>query len=345
MTNKETLSRETQYILNNYGLIPRYVEENGKIRRVYTDQGQFALKSIPAQNGIDFIRNVQSLYQKGYNRIVPIFPTQDGRYAILQRDRLYYLMPWLSNEGSGERFEKHNKMFRELARMHSISAKEITIDKEKREHHFEKISGQWKKQKEFLNEFIKHCEKKWYMSPFELHFCMYYTDIIQALNYAEKKLDEWYEKTKDSEKVRTVITHGKVSLQHFIQDDRGYGHFINFENTRIVPPHFDLLPFLRKSTAAYPQACDDCVGWLYNYFNYFPLKEDEMLLFQSYLAHPGSQFAIVESYLDKKEDKNELKYVTKLLREYWLLKNTEYIVMQVEEREQQKKAAQAQAAE
>ncbi|PLS16879.1 spore coat protein YsxE [Bacillus sp. M6-12] len=345
MTNKENLIRETHDILQSFGLTPRYVEEFGNIRRIYTDQGQFALKSIPAQNGIDFIRNVQFLYQKGYNRIVPIYPTIDGRYAVLQKDRLFYLMPWLPNEGSGERYEKHNKMFRELARLHSLSAKEITVNKETREHHYEKISAQWKKQKEFLSEFIKHCEKKWYMSPFELHFCMYYTDIFQALTYAEKKLDEWYDKSKDSAKIRTVITHGKVSAQHFIQDERGYGHFINFENTKTVPPHFDLLPFLRKSTSAYPQACDDCVGWLYNYFKYFPLKEDEMLLFLSYLAHPGSQISIAKSYFEKKEDKNELKYVTKLLRDYWILKNTEYIVMQVEERERQKKAAQQQAAE
>jgi hypothetical protein len=43
-----------------------------------------------------------------------------------------------------------------------------------------------------------------------------------------------------------------------------------------------------------------------------------------------------------KEDfiSNERKYTQKLLKNYWLLKNAEYIVMRVEEIEKQKKAQQ-----
>ncbi|MDQ7863272.1 hypothetical protein RCO48_26170 [Peribacillus frigoritolerans] len=61
---------------------------------------------------------------------------------------------------------------------------------------------------------------------------------------------------------------------------------------------FDLLPFLVKSARTYPVQCDDCVDWLYNYFRYFPLKEDELLLMQSYLAFPGSALELVKGYSD-----------------------------------------------
>ncbi|RFU65893.1 spore coat protein YsxE [Peribacillus glennii] len=330
---------DTEVILHQYSLHARYVENFGKVKKVYSDKGIFALKVISPQKGMDFFRNIQFLYQRGYNRIVPIYPATDGRYAVLHGGHLYYLMPWLLNEDTGERDERHMQLFRELARMHTLSMKERPVKKEEREEHYEETIKQWKEQREFIEEFAGESEKKWYMSPFQLLLCMYYTDITQALNYAEKKLEEWFKKTKEDEKVRTVITHGKLSMQHFIYDDRGYGHFINFEDSKTVPPHFDLLPFLVRSARTYPTRCDDCVSWLYNYLKYFPLKDEEMLLFQSYLAYPGSSIQTVRNYFEKKGGKSELYYVSQLQRQYWLLKNTEYMVMKIEEIEQQKKAA------
>lgn len=336
---KENQIKEAEEILRHYSLHVRYIEDFGKVKKIYSDKGIFALKAISPQTGIDFFRNIQYLYQRGYHRIAPIYPATDGRYAVLQNGRLYYLMPWLLNEETGERDERYMQLFRELARMHTLSIKERPVNKEEREEHYERTLEQWKEHREFIEEFVGSSEKKWYMSPFELMFCMYYTDISQALNYAEKKFEEWYKKTKDLEKVRTVITHGKLSIQHFIYDDRGYGHFINFEDSKTAPPHFDLLPFLVRSARTYPDQCDDCVNWLYNYLKYFPLKEEEMLLFQSYLAYPGSSIQAVRNYFEKKGSKSELFYVSQLQRQYWQLKNTEYMVMKIEEIEQQKKAA------
>ena len=110
-----------------------------------------------------------------------------------------------------------------------------------------------------------------------------------------------------------MITHGKVSLKHFVSDERGYGYFINFENSNTAPPHFDLLPFLIKSARTYPVQCDDCVDWLYNYFRYFPLKEEELLLMQSYMAFPGSALELVKGYSDGKSHlSSELDNVTQL---------------------------------
>ncbi|CAH0346338.1 spore coat protein YsxE [Bacillus sp. CECT 9360] len=339
MNKNENQINETEAILRHYALKVKYVENFGKVKKVYSDNGVFALKEISPHAGIDFIKSIQHLYQRGFNRIVPIYPAMDGRYAILEKGRLYYLMPWLLNQETDERDQRHMQLFRELARMHTLSVKEVPVSQEEREEHFERTAEHWKKQRDFIEEFVRSSEKKWYMSPFELLFCMYFSDILQALNYAEKKLGEWFERTKNDEKVRSVVTHGKLAIQHFIYDDRGYGHFINFENSKIAPPHFDLLPFLVSSARTYPTEYEDGVNWIYNYLKYFPMKEEEMLLFQSYLAYPGSSIQSVRNYFDKKGDKTELYYVSQLQRQYWLLKNTEYMVMKIEEIEQQKKAA------
>lgn len=341
MNNKEEIPNhaDTEAVLQQYALHVQYIEDLGRVKKIYSDRGVFALKTISPHVGIDFIRNIQTLYKRGYNRIVPIYQTIDGRYAVLYHNKLHYLMPWLDNEQISEREVQHKQMFRELARMHTISVKEIEVDKEDREAHYERTLQLWEADQQFLEEWIVSCERRWYMSPMEMMFCFYYNDLSQAVNYSIKKFKEWYEKTKDEEKIRTVVTHGKPSVKHFVNDHRGYGYFINFENSSVAPPHFDLLPFIVKSTKTYPIQCDECVDRLYYYLRYFPLKEDEMLLMQSYLAFPSSAIETVRKYVEKRSDKTELDSVKELQRQYWFLKNIEYVVMKVEERENQKKAA------
>lgn len=330
---KDSSYDEITAILNQYGIRVKYTEQYGKTWKVYSDNGIYALKKILPQNGVDFVRNVQVLYQRGYNRIVPIYPTMDGRYAILMQNYLYYLMPWLSNEEKEDRNEKHQKMFRELARLHTLSLKNIQIEAEERKAHFENTMDQWEREEEFLTEFLETSEKKWYMSPFEFLFCMFYNDIMRALDFSKRKLEEWYETSKELTTGRTVITHGKISTEHFLYDDKGYGYFTNFENSKIASPIQDLLPFLARTLQTYPKRFDECIDWIYTYFGHFSFKEDEKLLFLSYLAYPGPIFKTVQDYRLQRSKKAEIKFVKELQSHYWLLKNTEYVVVRMNEME------------
>ncbi|MDQ0270000.1 spore coat protein YsxE [Cytobacillus purgationiresistens] len=331
-------------ILKHYAVEPNFVEDFGRVQKVYSNKGIFSLKKIKPHHGPDFIKHIQTLYQKGYNRIIPIYPTVDGRYAVLYNTELYYLMPWLANEEKENRYERHQQMFRELARLHVLSVKDIPVSKEDREEHYENTSLEWEKQKEFLDGFIEECESREYMSPYELLYTQYYNDISQALKYSTTKLKEWYEKTKDSEKTRTVIIHGKVSTEHFLYDDRGLGYFLNFEDARQSTPMHDLLPFLSRSLKTFPKRSEDAVDWLYTYLKHFPFREDEMLLFQSYFTHPGPVLSAVEKYHKRKKGKSELKHIQHMQKQFWLLKNTEYVAMRIDEIERQKQQAQAEAA-
>ncbi len=168
----------------------------------------------------------------------------------------------------------------------------------------------------------------------------FYTDISQALKYSIKKFETWYEKTKDSEKVRTVVTHGKVSLKHFVYDERGYGYFINFENSNTAPPHFDLLPFLVKAARTYPVQCDDCVDWLYNYFRYFPVKRRRIIAHAKLSGIPWISFGISEEVIPMAGAIVQSLIMSRNCSgNFELLKNIEYMVMRIEEIEQKKKAA------
>lgn len=326
-------------ILQHYLVEPYFVEEYGSIQKIYSNKGTFALKKIPPTMGTDFIRHVHFLYQKGFNRIVPIYPTMDGRYAVLHENNLYYLMPWMPNDLKENRDYKHHQLFRELARLHTLSAKEITVNKEERMEHYEKTINQLDKHQEFLDGFIDVCEKQTYMSPFELLYCLYYNEISQAMRFSKAKFEEWYESTKDDEKARMVVIHGKLSTEHFLYDERGYGFFINFENARYGSPIHDLLPYLSRALNTSPKRNDEVVDWIYHYYKYFPFRSDEKLLFNSYLAYPIPIIQVAEKYYRKQRPKNELKFVRQLQHRYWHLKNTEYVVMRMTEIERQQQMA------
>ncbi|MBS4191484.1 spore coat protein YsxE [Bacillus sp. FJAT-49705] len=338
MYEKNRLTRAYP-ILKQYALEPHFVEEYGLVQKIYTNKGVFALKKINPKQGADFIRHVQDLYQKGYNRIVPIFPSVDGRYAVLHENEMYYLMPWLGNEEKENRYERHHQLFRELARLHSLSSKEITINKEERTEHYEKTLQEWEKELEFLEGFLETCEQREYMSPFELSYVLSYHDIYQALNFSIRKLKDWYEKTKDSDKARTVTVHGKVSTEHFLYDEKGYGYFSNFERAKKGSPIHDILPFLSRTLKTYPKKSEECIEWIYTYLKYSPFKEDEFLLFQSYFAHPGAVMRSAERYFKNRYGNGERKSTLHFQKQFWLLKNTEYVLMRMEEIERQKAEA------
>ncbi|KUP05933.1 spore coat protein [Bacillus coahuilensis m2-6] len=329
-------------IAQYYQLELHLAERYGKCFKLYTNKGNYALKELPAERGVDFVHQIQHLFQSGYNRIVPVYPTSDGRYAVLYDSSLYYLMPWLLNDEKEDYDGKHVKLFREVARMHSITSKEIPIEQKARQEHYDEISLRWEKETEFMEEFLSRCEEQDYMSPFEQLFCLYYHESSLAIRFAKEKLDQWLEQSKEREKVRTVFVHGKLSTEHFLYDDRGTAYFSNFEKMKQAAPFHDLLPFLSRKLYTYPKDQEEVYNWLDLYFRHFSLRDEEMSLFLSYLSYPTG---IIETTLKYQaaEKKKESSYVRRLQRHYWSMKNTEYIVMKLDELEKQKEKAKQEA--
>jgi len=327
-------------LVHYYGLTMNFVEKHGRVYKIYSNKGEYALKQIEAKKGLDFLRYVQNLYQRGYNRIVPIYPTLDGRYAILEGNSLLYLMPWLENKEREGRMQKHKDLFRELARLHTLSVREVPVTKEMREEHYEQTTARWENEQEALATFVERSERTVYMSPFQLLFCTFFSEINGAERFALNKLKEWQEATNEDTKARSVIIHGKLSNEHFLYDENGTGYFTNFEQAQIASPIHDLLPFFDRTLHTHPKKFDESIEWLDAYFRHFPFKEEEMLLFLSYLAHPGGIYRVVERYFSSGKEKNEMKFVNQLQHLYWRMKNTEYVVVKLEERERMKKEQQ-----
>ncbi|KKB43396.1 spore coat protein YsxE [Bacillus thermotolerans] len=316
-------------VCKQYGLIPVRVDSFGQVQRIWTEQGTFALKKIPAERGIDFLLHMQSLYQAGYHHFVPVYPTLDGRYSVLEGSSLYYLMPWIEGQHENAR-QVERSLLREAARLHLLSAVEVRVSKEERLRQFEKTKSRWERQEEELEQLAFLAEEEVYMSPFHLLFCSYYEETRLAYRYAKEKLEAWKEETAESEKERTVQIHGQLEPGHYVTDAQSRGYFINLEQSRRATPIHDLVPYFNRLFAGYPKESKQEVESFQHYTQFFSLKKGEKLLFQSYLAYPGQVYQAVASYFSGQGRQSEYEMVHKLQQAYWQMKNIEYFVTQLD---------------
>jgi len=339
-----TTTTTTDYgpVLKQYNLKLDYLEDYGRVKRVYTDLGTFALKALPAKSDSQFINRMEELYKNGFTRIVPIYKTVDGRHFAQGNQELYYLMPWLKNEPSSERDERHYQLFRELARLHSVTVYQQKYNEEDVTAHYKALCDEWDNRNKQLESYIEQCERQWYMSPFELQFAMYFNEMMQACRFARSRLDEWYEKISEDKKYRTVLTHGKVSIKHFLFDEKEHGYFSSFERAKVATPINDLVTFYHRSLRTYPVECKDCYEWLEVYREHFPLEDHELQLLLSYLTYPQAMFRCVNDYQYNSQGKSELTHTKQLTKAYWLNKNIEYFASQIMYGEQVKKEQQQQ---
>jgi spore coat protein YsxE len=222
-------------------------------------------------------------------------------------------------------------MLREAARLHALSAKEIDVSKEEREEHYERMYNRWEQQEEQLEQFLQLAEAEIYMSPFQLLFCLYYYEISQSFIYAKERLKTWKEETKEDKKTRTVRIHGNLATDHFIMDEKGAGYFINLEQSRQATPLHDLIPYFTHSLKTFPKNTDADLNNLLYYMQFFPLKKGEKLLLQSYFAYPGAIFQTIFSYFTEPGTFSEQRFTEKLQRQYWQMKNVEYMITKLPE--------------
>ncbi|MCM3002669.1 spore coat protein YsxE [Priestia koreensis] len=334
-------------LLQAYQLQVNFIEDYGKVKKIYTDRGVYALKELddPTLRSLSFIQSIQRLYQKGFMQMVPVYRTVDGQYTVQNGSQTFYLMPWLVNDQKEERDIRYHKLFQELANMHALSSHEVKVTEDDIKKHYDQLTTAWDQRKEELENFIGECEKRIYMSPFELSFCTFYQDAVKAIDFGRGKLDDWYEQVKEKEKMRLVTIHGKLSPKHFVYDNNGNGYFINLEKSKAASPIYDLVSFYSRSNRTYPIPSMESYDWFTTYQQHFKLTGDEMLLLHSYLAFPESVYRAISNYNTRRSERDEVGHVRSILYAFWQLKNIEQLNIQIVSAEQQKKLDEEAAAQ
>ncbi|MCK0473544.1 spore coat protein YsxE [Halalkalibacter sp. APA_J-10(15)] len=318
-------------ILYYYDLYPQEIEELGKIKKVTTNRGVFALKesNISRHQADEFIHSLKKLTKHGYNKLVPVLPTKYGEYTVSTHQHTYYVMPWIEPVEYTARESKEERLASQLGAIHRLTVKTQPFLKENVEQSYNQLLQRWELRRLELTRFADQAEKRTYMSPFELTFLTHAYMLDQMAETAKEHLKKWYELCLEKETYRTVLCHGRMQRSHAIFNNENEPLLLNFERAAIDTPARELASFCRYSFSKGYWSDDDILTWFMRYEGHLPLLEEEKYLTCAYLNFPEPIAFAVEAYVHSHRSMKELEHVQRLEKRLMSMRRVQRITQKL----------------
>ena len=195
--------------------------------------------------------------------------------------------------------------------------KEIDLDNYK--YIYEEINKQIDDILNYYNTVMDNIETSIYMSPSDYLISRNISFIYSAINYAKRSIDYWYKLIENKRKVRVVVNHNNLSLEHYLKEDKPY--LISWEKSKIDMPIYDLISLYNNHYLEF-----DFTELLKVYLNKYPLTEEEMTLFLAIISIPNKIEGNNSEYKTVLNIRRQLDYIYKtseLVKEYDVKQETD----------------------
>ncbi len=299
------------HILFQYDLYPEKIEQFGKVKKIVSPRGTFALKetTMTQDQANWFCHCVQRIQKLNFKQIVPLVATKYGDLTLTRGNKTYYVQPWFEEDFQYPEEKKEKILFKQMGKLHGLTVKHQEFSKETIETSAQDLISRWEKRRLDMEYFAEEAERKTYMSPFELTFLTHYSRLDMLANTATKLLREWQDQCLEKKSFRAVLCHGKLDRSHIFYHPNGYGYLFNFEKAVLDTPARDLAISFRKSFQYTLWNEDQGAEWLETYQQFLLLEEEEKKLFASYLIYPEPIFHCLDLYRNRDGSITELQYV------------------------------------
>lgn len=240
------------------------------------------INKITIKNGVKIIndefvkkkkkREIDNIYNYLLSRSFDYFP------EILNEDDEYIYYRYI-NDIDEPREQKMVDLVNLVSLLHNKTTfyKEVDIDNYK--YIYESISKEIDDTYSYYNIVMDNIESEVYMSPSNYLIARNITIIYNALRYSKRNIDRWYKMIENSRKLRVVMTHNNLSLDHYLKNDRPY--LISFDRARIDMPLNDLVSLYKKHYLDF-----EFSDLFKIYLSKYPLSESEMILFLTIISIP-----------------------------------------------------------
>lgn len=162
----------------------------------------------------------------------------------------------------------------------SMLHKKTTYYKKISEFDLENIYDQIKEKinevRAIYDELMVGAETSIYMAPSQYLLARNISFVYSMLSYCDDNIEKWYKKIKETDKIRVSVIHNNLSLEHFINNT-----LISWDNSKVSLPVFDLYKLYHNTYNEY-----DWNELLNIYSSNYPLKEDEIFLFDILISIP-----------------------------------------------------------
>jgi hypothetical protein len=270
-------------LIEKYGIKPKSFAYRGSAAIIETEENGYVIKKTSKkQNDIfDYLKT------RNFNYYPKRLDEKHRDYEITE----YLYDSTIPNE------QKIIDLIELLALLHNKTThyKEVTEDDYK--EIYEDIKGNIEHLKSYYLDIIDIIESKILMSPSEYIVARNITKILAAIYYSENEIDTWYNLVKNKIKIRNVVLHNNLELDHFIRNENSY--FINWEKSKIGIPVFDFYKLYKKHGLDY-----DFYELLSHYEKKYPLKEEERKLLFILMSLP-------EKFTDEKTEYQRCKMISK----------------------------------
>lgn len=203
--------------------------------------------------------------------------------------------------------------------LHSKTTMYKEIDLDNYKYLYEQINNQIEDVYNYYNTIMDNVESSVYMSPSEYLISRNISIIYGAINYTKNNIDYWYKLIENTRRVRVVVNHNNLSLDHYLKNKKPY--LISWEHARIDMPIYDLISIYNNHYLDF-----DFTEILNVYLSKYPLTEEELILFLTMISIPNKIVKQNSEYQNVIYIRRQLDYIYKtsdLVKKYDIKKETD----------------------
>lgn len=156
--------------------------------------------------------------------------------------------------------------------------------------------------KTYYFEIQDYLETKEFPSPEEQLLLNNISNIYKAINCSEFKINAWYEKVKQKNKIRHVQLHNNISRENLLKDKIYY--LINWDKSKNDIPIYDFITLYKNEFINI-----DMKELFSVYQRQYKYSEDEQLLFEAILSIPPKITFKKSHLINTIEAKKHLNYI------------------------------------
>ena len=233
--------------------------------------------------------NIRSIGYKNKGNVV-IVDTNKGKYVVKENNIDNKILEYLNNREFKQypdiildnkyiisKYEedtnipKEQKMFDMVETISKLHAK-TSFYKEVSNFEYKTIYEDLLNNCEYLysyySNYIFQIDQKIIYSPSEYLLARNISCIFESIRNSKKRIDEWYKKVENLNKIRVCVIHNNPTLDHFIRNKKSY--LISFDKSKIDIPIYDLYKLYNKYYLEY-----NFNELLNKYEKEYPLEEYE----------------------------------------------------------------------
>ena len=243
--------KEISDVLKKNNIRALNYEKLGNVIIVNSNKGKFVIK----KNNID-----SSIFEYLDNRSFKEYPHTifDSKYII-------------SKYEEEDNIPNEQKMF-DLINTISLMHAKTSFYKEVSDYEYKTIYEDLLNNCEYLytyyNNYINIIDNKIVFGPSDYTLSRGISFIFKSIENTKSKMQDWYKKVENLNKMRVSIIHNNLDLNHFIRNKNNY--LISWDKSKIDIPIYDLYKLYNKYYLNY-----NFIELLKSYEKNYPLKDYE----------------------------------------------------------------------